>query len=299
MKEFCDVQLIAATSPSLEGPFDGAGGLGPLEGSAPLVSTLRLLEAVEVKVEPIRPGATRRAKQISATLPFLQRCETGRLAVDSISRPPEYDAQRKHMLETWLAEIKVRFVQKCEAAADRREFCCTMLVTFPYHLIKRGVTVSEDLLSEKLKGMLAELGFEFQDRTVRPFDIRRVGPFCEAYCAELTADWGDETSKSPETRKETGATSATCPICRDRRPAVVLVPCGHVVCRHCKSCQQLRQCPMCREDFLVEVLASGHRKAPLVSNLRLLEAAEIKVQPVHIGAAECAQEVMQDDAMGD
>ena len=156
------------------------------------------------------------------------------------------------MLETWLAEIKVRFIQKCEAAADRREFCCTMLVIFPHHLIKRGVTVSEGLLSEKMQYMLAELGFRVQDGTgtVRHFDFRRVGPFCEAFCAELTADWdrwGDATSKRPEMRKETSATSAVCPICRDRRPAVVLVPCGHVVCRDCHRCQQLRQCPMCRE----------------------------------------------------
>jgi hypothetical protein len=46
----------------------------------------------------------------------------------------------------------------------------------------------------------------------------------------------------------------TCPICHEHRPAVVLVPCGHVVCRECHGCQKLRQCPMCRE-----VIASTSR----------------------------------------
>ena len=109
--------------------------------------------------------------------------------------------------------------------------------------------VPPDSLQQQLQRLLAELGF--QDGSVKPFECFKDGyGHIVAYTGSLTAEWAaeDATSTSPErSPKAASGTCVTCPICHEHGPAVVLVPCGHVVCRDCHRCQQLHQCPMCRK----------------------------------------------------
>ena len=121
---------------------------------------------------------------------------------------------------------------KCEAEADLGKLSCTLHVGRPDHLTSRGV--DGDLLQQQLQGVLAELGF--QDGNVTAY-------------FKMTARWTvDEATSTGRERspRASGGTRVTCPICHEHRPAVVLMPCGHVVCRDCHRLQQLRQCPMCR-----------------------------------------------------
>ena len=50
--------------------------------------------------------------------------------------------------------------------------------------------------------------------------------------AKWTVDVATPTCRERSPRAS-GGTRVTCPICHEHRPAVVLVPCGHVVCRDC------------------------------------------------------------------
>eukprot|EP00435_Cladocopium_sp_Y103_P009152 s5573_g2.t1 len=150
----------------------------------------------------------------------------------------QYEEETQRLLQPWVAQLKEKFMRKCEAAADNRQLSCTMDVERPKHLQSRGVT--DDLLQQQLQGVLAELGF--QDGV--------TGSLYDSKCAHLTAKWtaAKATSTIPEPNPAaTGGTCVTCPICHEHRPAVVLVPCGHLVCRDCHGSKQLRQCPMCRE----------------------------------------------------
>ena len=133
---------------------------------------------------------------------------------------------------------------QCEAAADQRQLSCTMWVDCPNHITSRGVP--PDSLQQQLQRLLAELGF--QDGSVEPSGWKDGWTSIVAHTR--TAKWAaeDATSTSPErSPKAVSGTCVTCPICHEHRPAVVLVPCGHVLCRDCHCCQQLRQCPMCRK----------------------------------------------------
>ena len=165
----------------------------------------------------------------------------------------QYEAETQRLLQLWVAEIKERFMAECIEASHKRHLSCTMVVGHPDRLAARGA--SGDLLLNQLWGILVELGF--QDGSVAPFAERLVLRPDSSYCALLTGKWTskDTTSTSPQqSPTHRGGTCATCPICHEHRPAVVLVPCGHVVCRECHGCQKLRQCPMCRE-----VIASASR----------------------------------------
>ena len=189
-------------------------------------------------------------------------CATSRqvdLRVDSILRPSvlimsfrqqiarktvnlqqAYDAETQRLLQLWVTEIKEEFIRHCEAEEDRRQFSCQMSVCRPEQLQSRGVRY--DLLQQQLHGVLAELGFH--DGAVRDFCHNHGTQAC--MIAQWSAD--DATSTAPEPMPTaSGGTCVTCPICHEHRPAVVLVPCGHVVCRDCQHSKQLRQCPMCRK----------------------------------------------------
>ena len=134
---------------------------------------------------------------------------------------------------------------KCVEASHTGKFSCKIMVERPKHLQSRGVC--DDLLQQQLQGILAELGFH--DGNVERF-LHTPGRIGGYYHASMTAKWtaGDATSTSPEPiPTASGGTCVTCPICDEHRPAVGLVPCGHVVCRDCHRSQQLRQCPMCRK----------------------------------------------------
>ena len=159
-----------------------------------------------------------------------------RLARKTVNVQQAYDMETQQMLQLWVTGIKEKFIQVCEAAADRRQFSCSMALPRNPELFRR---VGPDLFQQQLHGMLTELGFK--DPIVNVY-----GDCTGAIDAKWTAD--DATSTSPErSTKAASGTCVTCPICHEHRPAVALVPCGHVVCRDCQRCQQLRQCPMCRK----------------------------------------------------
>ena len=160
-----------------------------------------------------------------------------RLARKTVNQQQAYDMETQQMLQPWLTGIKEKFIQECEAAADQRLFSCSMVLPRNPQLCDRRV--GQDLLQQQLQGMLTELGFK--DATA---DVFRD---CSGRIkAEWTAD--DAASGSPERSLQAASgTCVTCPICHEHCPAVALVPCGHVVCRDCQRCQQLRQCPMCRK----------------------------------------------------
>ena len=162
------------------------------------------------------------------------------IARKTVNLRQAYDAETQRLLQPWVTEIKEEFIRHCEAAADRRQFSCQMSVCRPEHLRSRGV--GDELLQQQLQGVLAELGFH--DGAVSDFRHTKGTQAC--MIAQWSAD--DATSTSPEPiPTASGGTCVTCPICHEHRPAVVLMPCGHVVCRDCQRSNQLRQCPVCRE----------------------------------------------------
>jgi hypothetical protein len=157
----------------------------------------------------------------------------------------QYEVETQRLLQIWAAEIKEKFMAECEAASHRRELRCTMYVEYPRNLGSRDC-VDPGRLQQQLQGILAELGF--QDGTVAPFGHNTQWRTFTG--AEMTAKWtvDNATSTTPgPIPTASGGTCVTCPICHEHRPAVVLVPCGHVVCRDCHRGQQLHQCPMCRK----------------------------------------------------
>ena len=145
------------------------------------------------------------------------------------------------MLQAWRAETNQQFIQACEAAAHQRNFTFRMDFKKPDHLKERGL--GYDFLKQQLQGILMELGFP--DGTV----TARCGLVGSHYVNDFRIEvkWSPEdascTVSPPQTSR---GTCTTCPICQEHRPAVALMPCGHVICRDCHRCQQLRQCPMCR-----------------------------------------------------
>lgn len=163
----------------------------------------------------------------------------------------QYEAETQRLLQLWVAKIKEKFMAQCEAASHRQELRCTMQVDYPRDLGNRD-SVDRSRLQQQLQEVLVELGF--QDGNVSAFGRRQVPCPPSGYkrvCqATMSANWAadDSTSTGQErSPKASGGTCVTCPICHEHRPAVVLMPCGHVVCRDCHRCQQLRQCPMCRK----------------------------------------------------
>ena len=167
------------------------------------------------------------------------------IARKTVNVKQAYDAETERLLQPWVAEVKERFIQECENASQRLQFSASLYVDSPQHLTSRGVRY--DLLQQQLQGILAELGFH--DGAVGDFGTRNHFGRIRSQ-SFMTATWtaDDAASTSPErSPKASGGTCVTCPICHEHRPAVVLMPCGHVVCRDCQRCKQLRQCPMCRK----------------------------------------------------
>ncbi len=128
------------------------------------------------------------------------------------------------------------FTKACRKAARNRENKSWMEVCLTEEVDCRdgGIDVTE----QKLQAMLLELGFH--DGRVK------WDSFSE--CFSVSAKWpvADATGPKEPSPERAGGTCITCTICQEHCPAAVLMPCGHVVCRDCQHCQQLRQCPMCR-----------------------------------------------------
>ena len=153
---------------------------------------------------------------------------------DEAERKRLYDLETERLAQAFAARAKEEFMEKCEEAAKKGRNDCWIHV-HPSDEVKTRIG-AKDVMEPKLRAMLVELGFH--DGTVQDFGS----------CFQLTATWpvADATSPKEPSPQQAGGTSITCPICHEHRPAVVLMPCGHVVCRDCQRCQQLRQCPMCR-----------------------------------------------------
>ena len=148
-----------------------------------------------------------------------------------------FEAETQQMLQSWRAEANQQFIQACEAAADGGRCYCSMNITYPQNLLKRGI--QRDVVKQLMQELLVELGFP----------EGQVEESAAGWFFRIAVGWSpeDATGSIPEPHPQTSrGTCITCPICQEHRPAVVLIPCGHVVCRDCHRSQQLRQCPMCR-----------------------------------------------------
>ena len=149
--------------------------------------------------------------------------------------------ETERLVDPLIAKEKERFTQECRMAARNERNQCQMVVHMNDEVKERagGKNVTE----QKLRAMLVELGFH-------DGSVERLGPHYFLVGATWpVADAADQASTKRRRRTSphrAGGTFITCPICHEHRPAVVLMPCGHVVCRDCQRCQQFRQCPMCR-----------------------------------------------------
>ena len=147
-----------------------------------------------------------------------------------------YDLETERLVQPLVARVKGKFTKACRKAARNRENKSWMEVCLTEEVDCRdgGIDVTE----QKLQAMLLELGFH--DGRVK------WDSFSE--CFSVSAKWpvADATGPKEPSPERAGGTCITCTICQEHCPAVVLMPCGHVVCRDCQHCQQLRQCPMCR-----------------------------------------------------
>ena len=154
-----------------------------------------------------------------------------------------YDVETERLVQAFVATWKEKFMEACQEEAGKRKNTCCIKVFLSDEFKKRDG--GKEVTEEKLRAMLAELGFH--DGTVRWY---AKSSYCDAHFG-VSAKWpvADATSPKEPSPQRAGGTSITCPICQEHRPAVVLIPCGHVVCRDCQRCQQLRQCPMCRRPI--------------------------------------------------
>ena len=137
-----------------------------------------------------------------------------------------------------VAAIKNEFLRRCETASKDGALCCNFRIAVGQSLAsRRGFTC--EIMKEKLHEHLADLG----------------SALCISHSLQpqghvvffLSASW-DPDALTDDAPQVTGGTCASCPICYQHRPAVALVPCGHVVCRDChrSNRHRLQQCPMCR-----------------------------------------------------
>ena len=155
-----------------------------------------------------------------------------RRATVQAQRP--YDVETERLVQPLVTTHKEKFMEECLEAAGKRMNECCISVQLTDEVKYRGG--GKDVTERKLRAMLVELGFH-------DGGVRDCGSWFHVSATWPVADAAIPRAPSPE---PAGGTCITCPICQEHRPAVVLIPCGHVVCRDCQRCQQLRQCPMCR-----------------------------------------------------
>ena len=150
----------------------------------------------------------------------------------------DYSAKTQKMMLLKVAAIKNEFLRRCETASKDGALCCNFQIAVGQSLAsRRGFTC--EIMKEKLHEHLADLG----------------SALCISHSLQpqghvvffLSASW-DPDALTDDPPQVTGGTCASCPICYQHRPAVALVPCGHVVCRDChrSNRHRLQQCPMCR-----------------------------------------------------
>eukprot|EP00434_Breviolum_minutum_P038768 symbB.v1.2.034403.t1/scaffold4434.1/size39729/1 len=164
---------------------------------------------------------------------------------DAAERKRLYDLETERLVQAFVATWKEKFTEACWKAARNQKNECCIDVFLSKEVEKRagGKNVTE----QKLRAMLVELGFP--DGRVQWFAFDPFGSYFEVSATWPVADAAGQASKKRRRRtspERAGGTFITCPICQEHRPAVVLIPCGHVVCRDCQRCQKFRRCPMCR-----------------------------------------------------
>ena len=154
-----------------------------------------------------------------------------------------YDLETERLVVQLVATEKERFPEACRNAARNQKNHCYIGVKLSDEVKNR--TGARVLTEQKLRAMLLELGFH-------DGSVERPGPHYFLVGATWpVADAADQASTKRRRRtspERAGGTFITCPICHEHRPAVVLMPCGHVVCQDCQRGQQFRQCPMCRRS---------------------------------------------------
>ena len=168
---------------------------------------------------------------------------------DEAERKRLYDLETERLVDQFVATEKEKFTKECwNAARDGENECCINVHLSDQVKTRNG---AKDVTEQKLRAMLLELGFN--DGTVERVEWRaataRSWGFFLVSATWPEADAAGQASKKRRRRtspEPAGGTSITCPICHEHRPAVVLIPCGHVVCRDCQRCQKFRRCPMCR-----------------------------------------------------
>ena len=154
-----------------------------------------------------------------------------------------YDVETERLVQPLVATHKEKFMEACQKAAGKRQNKCCIDVELSDEVQNRDG--GRDVMEQKLRDMLVELGFH--DGRVKWKGTRmHRGGFVEHGVVSATWPVADAASSKERSAERAGGTCITCPICHEHRPAVVLMPCGHVVCRDCQRCQQFHQCPMCR-----------------------------------------------------
>eukprot|EP00438_Fugacium_kawagutii_P032410 Skav234913 [mRNA] locus=scaffold840:836492:838591:+ [translate_table: standard] len=153
---------------------------------------------------------------------------------------------QKSCRDQWIEEILAKFMPKCEAAAARGECACVIEVDPP--------ALARDVAMEHLRFKLTNLGFETSSVewgvTWRSATASTTAGSEMIDIIHISVEW--ELSGSSDAEKENSTLQSmegNCPICHEKRCIVVLVPCGHTVCKQCHGSCQLRQCPMCRETL--------------------------------------------------
>ena len=182
--------------------------------------------------------------------PFFVMSFRQQLARDVVNAQQAYEAETQQMFQAWRVKVdqfKQKFMQGCKEAAARRGCFHYDDIVQPRNLLDRGM--SEDVLKQPLQELLVEL--DFPEGKVTQCKAEECRGNCVSYHRgfRIHVKWSpeDATGSIPEPHSQTTrGFCTTCPICHEHRPAVALMPCGHVICRDCHRCQQLRQCPMCR-----------------------------------------------------
>ena len=139
--------------------------------------------------------------------------------------------------QAWLEDTKKGFMQVCEKVSKSGRFELSKYFNVPKDCRDER---EREFIRQQLQTFLVELGFPEGNVKLRHYQDDNDDFF-------MTVQWNPEDATCSVSPSQTsGGTSIPCPICHEHRPAVALIPCGHVFCRDCHSSGQLRECPMCR-----------------------------------------------------
>ncbi|CAK8994561.1 unnamed protein product [Durusdinium trenchii] len=148
-----------------------------------------------------------------------------------------YNVKTEQLVNNFVQAEMQEFMQQCNQAAENRRNHCKWTINDHFFCNRDG---GQELVLQKFKEQMAELGF--------PNGVGQPYYHNSNFHVDLTATWeAEDTAACTVEEAAPGGTRITCPICHEHRPGVALIPCGHVICRDCHRCQQIRQCPMCRE----------------------------------------------------